>query len=76
MVNKGDPTGIDDVCVDEGFMKLPCLNYLKICSKDISRDGWTKLFNWDQLVTLKPWSISNATEETNWWTTFHKPGQP
>lgn len=46
------PIKIDDVCVDEGFLKMQCLNYLEICTEDITDEGWTKLYNWKQLLTL------------------------
>jgi len=54
MINYKMSAAIDDLCVDEGFMKLPHLNYLEICTRDITSIGWTKLFNWKQLKTLKP----------------------
>lgn len=49
-----NPTLIDDNCVDQGFLMMPRLNYLRICSNKITMDGWTKLFKWDQLLTLEP----------------------
>lgn len=54
MINNYSSTGIDDSCVDEGFLKLGRLNYLEICSKHISEDGWKKLYNSQNLLTLKP----------------------
>lgn len=59
MSNLQQPVAIKDLCVDKGFLKLGYLNYLDICSDHISNEGWAKLFNWSQLLTLK---ASNGNE--------------